>query len=245
MGIIVGFTLRQFSKAFKIRDTNGKPYVLIGGQAVNYWAEHYLAAEPELAKLQPFTSQDIDFKGGRADVQHIADQLHLNPSYPPKVAMTALSGFIPFQIGDLKSSIEVVRHITGIPKQSVTPAIEAEWSGQSIRVLDPISLLASKLELAATVQQKGRQDVAHLRVLLHCVRLFLAELLQEVESGHLAAKDWLKVVNQVLKLTSGKQARKIAAHHQIEWAKILPLPAIASSRSEKIASFREKQLHRG
>jgi len=39
MGLIVGFTLRQFSEVFKIRDNEGKPYVLIGGQAVNFWAE--------------------------------------------------------------------------------------------------------------------------------------------------------------------------------------------------------------
>ncbi|MBK8001615.1 MAG: hypothetical protein IPK15_23655 [Verrucomicrobia bacterium] len=72
--------------------------MLIGGQAVNYWAERYLAAEPELQKYLPFTSEDIDFKGNHEDVQRIARQLALHPSDPPKVALTALSGTIPFQI---------------------------------------------------------------------------------------------------------------------------------------------------
>ena len=123
---------------------------LIGGQAVNYWAERYLATEPQLVSLQPFTSEDIDFKGGHADVQRIARQLELAPGYPPKVQMTALAGFIPFHIGDLKSAIEVVRRIPGI-SDAHTPAIQADWNGITIRVLDPISLLACKLELAATV----------------------------------------------------------------------------------------------
>ena len=123
MGIAVGFSLRQFSEVFKIHDADGKPYVLIGGQAVNYWAERYLSTEPELEKLQPFTSQDIDFKGGRTDVVRIARQLNLTPSYPPKVAITALSGFIPFQIGTLKSSIEIVRRIPGISDHVHTPAV--------------------------------------------------------------------------------------------------------------------------
>jgi len=101
MGIVVGFSLRQFSEVFKIRDADGQPYVLVGGQAVNYWAERYLSTEAELEKLQPFTSQDIDFKGNRRDVERIAQQLNLNANYPPKVTMTALSGFIPFQIGGL------------------------------------------------------------------------------------------------------------------------------------------------
>ncbi len=38
----MGFSLQQFSALFKIRDAAGQPYVLIGGQAVNYWAERYL-----------------------------------------------------------------------------------------------------------------------------------------------------------------------------------------------------------
>jgi hypothetical protein len=151
MGIAVGFTLQQFSEVLQIRDTAGQPYILIGGQAVNYWAEHYLAIEPQLETLQPFTSEDIDFKGGTEDVHHIAQQLKLVPGYPPKVAMTALAGIIPFCIGDLKSNIEIVRRIPGVSNSVDVLAIEAEWKGKTIRVLDPISLLASKLELVATI----------------------------------------------------------------------------------------------
>ena len=244
MGVTVGFFLRQFSEVFKIRDAEGQPYVLIGGQAVNYWAEHYLSANPQLEKLQPFTSEDIDFKGGSADVQRIARQLELAPGYPSKVQMTALAGFIPFQIGDLKSAIEVVRRIPGI-SDTGTPAIQAEWEGKTIWVLDPISLLACKLELTATVSQEKRRDVAHLKILLSCVRAFLGELLQQVELGQLPAKDWLKVANQVLKLTTNHRARKIASKHQINWSEILPLTAIVKSQNEKIRRFQEQQLEQG
>jgi hypothetical protein len=92
----VGFSIHQFSEVFKIRDTAGQPYVLIGGQAVNYWAERYLPAESEL-----------------------------KPSYPPKVELTALSGVIPLQIGDLKSSIDVVRRVPGISEAREIPAVQA------------------------------------------------------------------------------------------------------------------------
>lgn len=121
MAVAVGFSLQQFSEVLKIRDEAGQPYVLIDGQAVNYWAERYASAEPQLETLRPFTSQDIDFKGNRADVQRIARQLELNPSYPSKVEMTALSGFILFQIGSLKSAIEVVRRIPGISENATSP----------------------------------------------------------------------------------------------------------------------------
>lgn len=245
MGLIVGFSLRQFSEVFKIRDPAGQPYLLIGGQAVNYWAERYLTREPELQSLQPFTSRDIDFKGNREDVQRIAKQLESSPGYPPKVAMTALAGVIPVQIGGQKSVIEVVRRIAGISDSVQTPAIEAQWEQKIIRVLDPISLLACKLELAATVPQEKRQDVTHLKILLPCVRAFLTELLQQVEQRQLPARDWLKVANQVLKLTASHRAQKIAGQHQVDWSRILPLTAIAQSKEEKIRRFQEQQLQQG
>jgi hypothetical protein len=103
------FTIQQFSEIFQVRNPAGLPYVLIGGQAVNYWAERYLADEPELRKHLPFTSADIDFRGDRDDVQNIAGQLELQPVFPHKVAMTALAGVIPFRIGRFASNIEVVR----------------------------------------------------------------------------------------------------------------------------------------
>src|SRR5207247_6537456 len=42
-GHSLGFSLQQFSEVLRIRDAAGKPYVLIGGQAVNYWAERLAA----------------------------------------------------------------------------------------------------------------------------------------------------------------------------------------------------------
>ena len=245
MGVTVGFSLQQFSEVLKIRDAAGQPYLLIGGQAVNYWAEHYLHADPQLEKLKPFTSEDIDFKGGSNDVQHIARQLELTPGYPAKVQMTALAGTIPFQIGDLKSNIEIVRRIPGVSGSVDALAIQAEWNGKIIRVLDPISLLACKLELVASVPQQKRQDVAHLKILVPCVRAFLNEFLQRVERGEIPARHWLGAANQVLKLTTDHRARKIASKHQINWPEILPLTAITKSQDEKIRRFQEQQLDQG
>lgn len=244
MGVVVGFSLHQFDKVFTIRNAEGKPYLLIGGQAVNYWAERYLAVEPQLKNLEPFTSEDIDFKGGSDDVRRIARQLELTPGYPPKVQMTALAGTIPFQIGGIKSNIEVVRRIPGVTGSVDVLAVHAEWNGKNIRVLDPISLFASKLELVARVSQEKRQDVLHLKILLLCVRAFLAEFLDQVDRAEIPARHWLGAVNRVLKLTTDKRARNIAGKYRIHWPEILPQNAIAKSRNEKIRRFREQQLER-
>lgn len=53
--------------------------VLVGGQAVNYWADRYRHVVPELAAEWPFTSRDIDFFGRREDVEILAERLHGAP----------------------------------------------------------------------------------------------------------------------------------------------------------------------
>lgn len=104
----------------------------------------------------PFTSGDIDFRGNRDDVRHIAGQLELTAVFPDKVAMTARAGAIPFKIGRQPSNIEIVRLIPGVSATTVDAlAIDATWSGQQIRVLDPISLLLCKVNLALTVSQNN------------------------------------------------------------------------------------------
>lgn len=239
------FTLQQFSEIFQVRNPDGKPYVLIGGQAVNFWAELYLAAEPALKKYVPFTSGDIDYRGNREDVRHIAGQLELPAVFPDKVSMTALAGAIPLRIGKQPSNIEIVRLIPGVAMATVDAlAVVTEFGGQQIRVLDPISLLACKVNLALTVPQKDRQDVEHLKILIYCVRGFLRELLREVERNHLPVKGWLGAVNKLAKLAKSTQGCKVAGKFGVSWSEILPLPEIAKARNEKIISFREQQLAR-
>jgi hypothetical protein len=240
------FTLQQFSEIFQVRNLDGIPYVLVGGQAVNYWAEHYLAAEPALQKYVPFTSGDIDFRGNRNDVRHIAGQLKLPPVFPDHVSLTALAGAIPFRIGKQPSNIEIVRLIPGVSVTAVDAlAIETNFGGQQIRVLDPISLLLCKVNLALTVSQENRQDVEHLRILVFCVRGFLRELLQAAEQDKILVKGWLGAVNKLSKLAKSTHGRKTSKKLGIRWPEILPLAEIAIVKNDKIISFREKQLARG
>ena len=124
-------------------------------------------------------------------------------------------------------------------------AIETNYSGQQIRVLDPVSLLSCKVNLALTVSQEKRQDVEHLKILMFCVRGFLREVLQEVERGNLSPKGWLGAVNKLSALTKSTPGRKAVRKFAINWPEILPLPEIAKATNEKIISFREKQLARG
>jgi len=241
----VRFSLQQFNPVLALRNAEGKPYVIIGGQAVGYWAETYLDQEPGLAQWLPFASKDIDFQGDRDDVLRIAKVLGVRAQLPGSRDMTALAGIIPFKISALRTSIEVVRSFPGMPKKNLQEwALTANRGGKEIRVLDPLSLLDSKLHLALNVDQRERRDVEHLRIMLLCVRAFLRETLRGVEAGTLPARGWLGAVERVLKLTESSRGRKAVRALAVDWTQALPLTEIAASDHRAAKRFRETRLLR-
>ncbi len=53
---------------------NSEKVTLVGGQALNFWAEMYLGDDSGLyRRYAPFTSADIDFLGGRDAVIECAE----------------------------------------------------------------------------------------------------------------------------------------------------------------------------
>jgi hypothetical protein len=239
------FSVSDFSEIFRIRNQQDLPYLLIGGQAINYWAERYLRTEPELQEHLPFTSEDIDFKGTKLDVERIADQLGRKAIFPRRVEMTALAGSIPILLGDTRSNIEIVRRVPGvIDDQLEATAIDFEIHGIRSRVVQPILLVAAKLYLACKVPQEKRQDVKHLKIIIICARAFLRDVLADVEAGRIDPDPWLAAVNKLHKLATSTQGRKAAKHFGIDWSKCLPMTEITAAKNKKIVGFRELQLPR-
>jgi hypothetical protein len=237
------FSLGQYERVFALRDAAGKPYILIGGQAVNYWAEKFLAEEPDLREWLPFTSRDIDLHGNRDDVARVANALGLPAHFPHRLAGTALAGMVPFKIDGAAADIEFVRLISGVAKNKIESwAITAVRGQKEIRVLDPISLLIGKTNLAAHVDQKGRRDVEHLQILILCTRAFLRETLAGVDTGVLPARGWLGAVERVLKLAESSLGRKAARKLAVSWRMALPEKEIATAEHRLVSRFRRVRL---
>jgi hypothetical protein len=238
----VRFALTEFEPVFEIRDRFGAPHIIIGGQAVNYWAETYLKAEPELARFLPFVSKDIDFLGGLDDVKNAAQALRAGIRLPHKKMMTAFAGAVRFQIGGMPANVEFVRVIPGVTVTEVRKsAVAAEYKGRFIRVVDPVSLLACKLDLALTVDQTGRRDADHVRILMLCVRAFLRETLRGVTDGNLPARGWLGAAERMLKLAESKLGRRAVQTLNLNWREAFPVLEIGASRHRLITRFRQQR----
>ncbi len=237
------FSIGDFEALFLVRNHENKPFLLIGGQAVNFWAEHYSAEEKHLLPLSPFTSADIDFRGDRKAAETIAAQLKLTPKFPSKREMTALVAVIPLKIGDEESLIEVVNDVPGVANDLIEKtAITTELKGKIVRLIDPISLLKSKGYMALRINQESRNDVAHLRIMVFCVRAYLRFVMKRVLVEELNARGWFKMVEVIMAFSESEDGRNLAWRHSIDWTNVLPLREIESAEGKQFEVFREKRL---
>ncbi|MDM8515548.1 hypothetical protein QUF76_05055 [Desulfobacterales bacterium HSG16] len=68
---------------------------LVGGQALNFWAEIYLGDDSELhRRYAPFTSEDIDFLGGRDAVLECAETWDGTAKLPEPFEVSPNSGVV-------------------------------------------------------------------------------------------------------------------------------------------------------
>jgi hypothetical protein len=150
--------------------------ILVGGQAVNLWAEHYSPTVPELDPLRPFTSKDADIFGDRAMAERIAAATNWKLTCygePRTIAIAMLTKELP---NEQPLLVEVINSVNGLrPRELSDPDLLELRPGQVYRVLSPVLLLKAKLANVARIDQARRQDVRHVQMLLPCVREYLRE----------------------------------------------------------------------
>jgi hypothetical protein len=75
--------LEEYLTLLQQRDGQGRPFVIVGGHAVNFWAKLHLEREPALREFLPFTSKDLDVIGTKADATRVAHAIGWHVLPPP------------------------------------------------------------------------------------------------------------------------------------------------------------------
>lgn len=240
--------IEAFQAAFEAWAKAGHAPLLVGGQAVNFWGTRYRSSEQELRELSeetPFLSADIDFKGTRKTAEEIAKALHTKPIFQNWLegAFSNLVGIIRFNAGGEETNIEVVFKVPGLDVGDAEKmGVNAQLGKRTIRVLDPISLLYSKAHCALKYDQKDRQDVSHVRILIPCVRAFLKEGLAQGESDVILVRGMVSAMERAMKLAQSQKGRRLAERHGIRWEGLLPIKNIEDSTNSRLRGFRERRL---
>ena len=137
---------------------------LVGGQALNFWAERYSATAPELAHYGPYTSKDVDFFGTVDVARKLALSLGGSVRVPNLDDHTPQSAIVKAIVLGREIEIDFLWNVAGPPadelkKQMVKVAYPVRADGAALTVpmsvMHPLHCLQSR---AANVITLGRGD---------------------------------------------------------------------------------------
>jgi hypothetical protein len=214
--------------------------VVVAGQAVNFWAERYSADEPRLAPLRPFTSRDLDLLGTIANAYRLAEEAHAAVEQPlkRKSGASPVVANVSVATGNVIRSVQFLRHVRGVTNDEITQnAIPFKVGEVKVYFADPITTLKAKLHNLVELEQTGRQDAKHIELLRLCIPFFLGAQLIAADNTDEAAKESLRSIQRVLKLSESPIARQIPAEIRFDWTKLIPMERVKKVRSSRLQNF--------
>jgi len=198
--------------------------VLVGGQALAVWAQHYKVALPEDVVA---ISIDVDFltrsAANKQGVAKFARVLQGTTFYPSIRALTSLVGQAILEISeDEYLNVDVIFKIVGIEARRVIErAVRAELTGSSFLVMHPLHVLRSRLinlyTLRETQNEKGEMQ---LRLAIDVAREFLRDVVAKTPRDTVASgrSPVQRFVSEIEQLAIEDAGRKVARRHGIHVA---------------------------
>ena len=212
--------------------------ILIGGQALAFWASYYDTPAPLIA-----ITKDVDFLGTRADVERLARGLTARTVFPPKAATTLLVGQV---IKDLPNgtciNIDVMFRVHGdiTTKAIASRAVLTEIPSGAFLVMHPLDVLQGRLEnVYGLTSKQDEHGLAQLRVSIDVARKFVADIASQENVG---AADSprpvaLRHLARIERLALSDAGRKVAKQYGIYVA-----DAIDPESVKHVIQFMSKKL---
>jgi hypothetical protein len=207
--------------------------VLVGGQALGFWADRYSVSRP--APLMPTVTADVDFIGGSALARKLGEALGWKWWVPSLDDVTEQSGKVTLRMPD--NSIKQVAFlfaVTGLTTADVIRrAIEMHVPEiGTLRVMHPIDVLDSRIQnLLLIPGKRNEMGVAQAQLAVLVVRAFIRE-----EIDVRGEKRALRLLERVVSLAESPGAIRIFLAHGID-----PLTAIPNEDFRTTSSLHTKR----
>lgn len=196
---------------------------VVGGQALNLWAEYYSERAAELLEFRPYTSKDIDYFGQRAVAEKLAEGLGGTIQVPSPNNTTFQTAIVHATINGIDIDIDFLSHVKGVQRGLedgvVDLIIPYEHEGAeaelAIRLMHPLHCLQSRV---ANVLDLGRTDDTSRRQLAAApiiVRQYIADALADGERRE--AIDVLEALFRYLRSDlTGRKAHQVLRSDPID-----------------------------
>jgi hypothetical protein len=210
--------------------------VVVAGQAVNIWGKVFRewdrAHNPETPKIDdllPLTSEDLEILATGV-IKHL-DQFKgvKSVSKTDPFGKAASPDAATYYLQDKKKlfKVQVLSWVNGVDNTEIQKrALPIRIGSEQAEILlpDPITLLRCKIANLVTVDQNDppRQDLKHVRILICCIRAFIAQTIeQDVKS-----RQALKLIQRLRSVVRSKYASRVKKEYGLNWAHCLPLDMI-------------------
>ena len=219
------FTPADFSEIFL---PDERP-ILVGGQAVNLWAEVYFPTLKLLQNYAPFTSMDADIFGppalGASIAMHCGWSLRTNhePRNPISAILTKET-----EKGQLR--VDVLRSILGVSADEIEKTVGTYeiTPGKICRVPAPYVLLKAKianLHQLDNTRNDGspRNDLKHVSMLILICGHYIFHLAQSARSGSVKERDLINALHNLHAVIHSAPAVEVAGKYNLDFSEALPL----------------------
>lgn len=197
--------------------------LIVGGQAVNIWAEYFAPRNVRVNAQRPFVSKDADIFGDRAMAQKLADAAGWEIKFFHEPRTIAIAALIKRRLDAETLTVEVLREVRGLTRKELSDADLVELRpGQIYRIPSPVRLLKAKLANLREIKPTRVQDIHHARLLVSLAHDYLTDMHARVAEKHLTERALVNALHELRDVIATKGARKLASEHQLDLASALP-----------------------
>lgn len=217
--------------------------VLVGGQAVNFWAQWYrgTASSEPLEACAPFTSKDVDLAADRKLVELLAERLQGRPNLATFDTAVPQAGTIVYVDDDgTERTLDVMATLTGVEwaelKKTRIPIEYVTAAGIALRftVMHPVLMLESRTSnVLEHAKYRTDRGLRQLRAAVICARQYLADMSQTDPKGV------LKWNERIFRFRVAREGRRIAADFGVDVFEAVVTPP---NLSENFLTIRYPQM---
>lgn len=210
--------LKPEDAAQLIAQTHSKGTVLIGGQAVAFWAGYF-----GIASRLPALTADIDYLGTKAEAIRASHRLKLR--HELKVATlddaTPNAAVLSVKMDGYPEPIiiDYLAAIIGLESRAIAKsAITVEFEKESLRVLHPLQLLEAKIwNLYSLETKRTPEGIEQARLAIEIGAAF-------IDQARMSQKELLKAIEVIARFAATVPARYAREHFDLDCLKAIPAP---------------------
>jgi hypothetical protein len=211
--------------------------LIIGGQAVNIWAEYFAPTNARIAAQRPFVSKDADIYGDRAVAEKLAAASGWEIKFFHEPRTFAVAVLTKRRAKAETLTVEVLREVRGLTRKELEDADLIELRpGKVYRIPSPIRLLKAKLANLREITPTRAQDVTHTRLLVYLASDYLAEQHAHVVAKRLTERALVNALHELRKLVWTASARALEMRHGLDLSPAMPTH-LPTARLPKLAAF--------